>query len=53
MHCACKIFQKISQLIICKKITTLKGIVIFFSVDFNPIDANNILDIHTYLMKGK
>ena len=22
-----------------------------FSVDFNPIDTNNILDIHRYLMK--
>ena len=26
--------------------------VIFFSVDFNPIDTNDILDIHKYLMKG-
>ena len=25
----------------------------FFSVDFNPIDTNNILDIYRYLMKGK
>ena len=24
---------------------------IFFSVDFNPIDTNDILDIHKYLMK--
>ena len=24
----------------------------FFSVDFNPIDANDILDIHKYLMKS-
>ena len=24
----------------------------FFSVDFNPIDSNDILDIHRYLMKG-
>ena len=24
----------------------------FFSVVFNPIDTNNILDIHKYLMKG-
>ena len=24
----------------------------FFSVDFNPIDINDILDIHKYLMKG-
>ena len=32
--------------------TGLKGSVIFFSVYFNPIDTNNILDIHKYLMKG-
>ena len=31
--------------------TGLKGVVKFFSVDFNPTDANNILDIHKYLMK--
>ena len=24
----------------------------FFSVDFNPIDTNHVLDIHRYLMKG-
>ena len=24
---------------------------IFFSVEFNPIDSNDILDIHKYLMK--
>ena len=24
----------------------------FFSVDFNPIDTNNILDINKYLMEG-
>ena len=35
--------------------TGLKGVVNFFSVDtvlyhFNPVDTNNILDIHTYLM---
>ena len=29
----------------------LKAIVKFFSVDFNPIDTNDTLDIHTYLMK--
>ena len=29
----------------------LKGVVKFFSVDFNPIDNNDILDIHKYLMK--
>ena len=32
------------------KKTGLKGVVKFFSVDFNPID-NDILDIHKYLMK--
>ena len=34
-----------------KKKTGLKGTVNFFSVDFNPIDANDILDVHKYLMK--
>ena len=34
------------------KKTGLKVIVKFFSVDFNPIDFNNILDIHKYFMKG-
>ena len=29
----------------------LKGITIFFSVDYNTIDTNYILDIHRYLMK--
>ena len=29
----------------------LKGSVKFFSVDFNPIDTNDILDMHKYLMK--
>ena len=43
-------FQKILQLIIWKK-TGLKGVVKFFSVDFNPIDTNDILDIHKYLME--
>ena len=33
------------------KKTALKGVVKFFSVDFNPIDSNDILDIHKYLMK--
>ena len=36
-----------------KKTTGLKRMVKFFSVDFNPIDTNNISDIHIYLMKGK
>ena len=30
----------------------LKGNANFFSVDFNPVDTNNIFDIHRYLMKG-
>ena len=30
----------------------LKGSVKFFSVDFNPIDTNDILDIKRYLKKG-
>ena len=29
----------------------LDRVVKFFSVDFNPIDTNNILDIRKYLMK--
>ena len=33
------------------KKTGLKGIVIFFSIDFNLIDTNDILDTHKYLMK--
>ena len=33
------------------KKTRLVGVVKFVSVDFNPIDTNNILDIHKYLMK--
>ena len=33
--------------------TGLKGILNFFSVGFNPIDTNDILDTHKYLMKGK
>ena len=34
-----------------KKKTGLKGVAKFFSVDFNPIDTNDILDIYKYLMK--
>ena len=33
------------------KTSRLKGPINFFSVDFNPIDTNDILDIHKYLMK--
>ena len=33
------------------KKTGLKEIVKFFSVDFNPINTNDISDVHKYLMK--
>ena len=33
--------------------TRVKGVVTFFSVDFNAIDTIDILDIHKYLMKKK
>ena len=33
------------------KKTGLKGVVKLFPVDFNPIDTNDILNIHKYLMK--
>ena len=33
--------------------TRLKRIVRFFPVGFNPVDTDNISDIHRYLMKGK
>ena len=33
------------------KKTGLKRVVKFLSVDFNPIDTNNSLDIRKYLMK--
>ena len=36
-----------------KKKTGLNRSVNFFSVEFNPIDYKNILDIHKYLMKAK
>ena len=35
------------------KKTGLKGIVKLFSVGFNFIDTNDILDIYKYLMKRK
>ena len=31
--------------------TGFKGVVKLISVDFNPVDINDILDIHKYLMK--
>ena len=45
-------FENILQLIIWKK-TELKASLKFFPVDFNPIDANEILGIHRYLIKVK
>ena len=45
-------FQRILQLIIWKN-TGLKEIAEFLSVDFDPIDTNDILDIHRYLIKVK
>ena len=33
------------------KKTRIKGVANFFSVDFHPIDINDFLDIHKYLMK--
>ena len=33
------------------KKTGWKGVVKYFSIDFNPIGANDNLDIHKYLMK--
>ena len=33
------------------KKTGLKGVVKFLSIDFNPIENNNIMDIHKYLME--
>ena len=53
IHCVWIIFQKALQLVIWKKKTGLKGNVKSFSVDFNHIDTNDILDIHKYLVKGK
>ena len=41
----------ILQLIIWKKRSWKKEVVEFFSVGFNLIDANDVLDIHKCLMK--
>ena len=49
--------QKILQLIIWRKNRDFvfkkyeKGVGKCFYVDFNPIDTNNIIDIHKYLME--
>ena len=47
-----QIFSKDFTINTMKK-TRLKRIINFFSIDFNPIDTNNILDIHKCLMKEK
>ena len=33
------------------KETGIKGVLKFFSAGFDPIDANDVLDIHKHLMK--
>ena len=43
-------FQKIGQLIIWKK-TGLNGYVYDFSVNYDAIAIDDIVDIHNYLMK--
>ena len=45
-----EIFQKTGQQIIWKK-TGLNGYVYDFSVDYDAIAVDDILDIHNYLMK--
>ena len=47
IHSAYIVFQNIDNL----KKTGLGGVAIFCSVDFNPIDTKNFLDIHKYLIK--
>ena len=42
-------FQKVLQLITRKN--RIKSSCKIFSVDFNPIDTNYILDVHKYLME--
>ena len=46
MHCVCVMFQNILQLKIWKKKTRLKLVGKFLSVDFNPIETNNIIGMH-------
>ena len=36
-----------------KKKNRFKRKGIFFSVDFNPVDTNDVLDIHRYLIELK
>ena len=51
MHCVWAMFQTVLQLIIWKN--RIKRSYNFFSVDFNPIYTNYILDIHKSLMNKK
>ena len=57
MYCVKVMSQKILQLIIWRKNRDFvfkkyeKGVDKCFYVDFNPIDTNNIIDIHKYLME--
>ena len=50
MHCGKVIFQKKFTINNMKE-NRIKRSCNFFSVDFNPIDTNNFLDINKYLMK--
>ena len=49
MHCSGNVSKDFTINNMEKK--RLKGVVKIFSVYFNPIDTNDILDIHNYLMK--
>ena len=44
-------FQKIINNTKNKNKTGLKGVEKLFPLDVNPVDTNDILDIHKYLMK--
>ena len=48
MYCVWVIFQKILELLTWKR-TELKGVVKYFSADFNPNGTSDILGIHKYL----
>ena len=50
MDCIRVIFQNMLQLMVSKQ-QNEKELQIFFSIDFNPIDINDVLDIRKYLMK--
>ena len=48
------IFEKISYFLILKKKkkTGLKGEIKAFSVDYDPININDIIDFHRFLIEG-